>query len=110
MNKVTISIADHFSAYPAGRYPEDGEHNATAFRKKWLVPALTDDAQVEVTFDDVIGLAASFLDEAFGGLIRNEGMSKEFLDSYLHLTTTEPELEDYVSLARRYIDEASGKR
>ena len=106
MNKVTISIADNFSAYPAGRYPEDGDYNATAFRKKWLVPALTDDARVEVTFDDVIGLAASFLDEAFGGLVRNEGMSKEFLDAHLHLTTTEPELEDYVSPARRYIDQA----
>ena len=110
MNKVTISIANHFSAYPAGRYPADGDYNATAFRKKWLVPALADDARVEVTFDDVIGLAASFLDEAFGGLIRSEGMSKEFLDAHLHLTTTEPELEDYVGLARRYIDEASGKR
>ena len=110
MNKVTISIADNFSAYPAGRYPEDGDYNATAFRKEWLVPALADDARVEVTFDDVIGLAASFLDEAFGGLVRAEGMSKEFLDSHLHLTTTEPELEDYVGLARRYIDEASNNR
>ena len=105
MNKVTISIADNFSAYPA-----DGEYNATAFRKEWLLPALTDDARVEVTFDDVVGLAASFLDEAFGGLVRNEGMTKEFLDSHLRLTTTEPELEAYVSLARRYIDEASSKR
>ena len=110
MNKVTISIADNFSAYPAGRYPEDGEYNATAFRKEWLVPALADDARVEVTFDDVAGLAASFLDEAFGGLVRNEGMTKEFLDSHLHLTTTEPELEDFVKLARRYIDETSSKR
>ena len=64
----------------------------------------------EVTFDDVIGLAASFLDEAFGGLIRNEGMSKEFLDVHLRLTTTEPELEAYVSLARRYIDQAWSDR
>ena len=65
---------------------------------------------VEVTFDDLDGLAASFLDEAFGGLVRNEGMTKEFLDLHLHLTTTEPELEDFVKLARRYIDEASSKR
>ena len=110
MNKVTISIANNFSAYPAGRYPADGEYNATAFRKEWLLPTLADDARVEVTFDDVVGLASSFLDEAFGGLIRNEGMSKEFLDSHLRLTTTEPELEAYVRLAQRYIDEASSKR
>ena len=46
MNKVTISIANNFSAYPAGRYPADGEYNATAFRKEWLLPALTDNARV----------------------------------------------------------------
>ena len=106
MTKVTISIANNFSAYPAGRYPEDGEYNGTTFRAEVLVPALTDDARVEVTFDDVAGFGSSFLDEAFGGLIRNEGMSKEFLDSHLFLTTTEPELEAYVRLARRYIDQA----
>lgn len=106
MNKVMISIAKHFSAYPAGRYPDDGEYNGTTFRKKVLVPALTDDMQVEVTFDNVAGFGSSFLDEAFGGLIRNEGMTKEFLDSHLLLTTTEPELEAFVSLAWRYIDQA----
>ena len=106
MNKVTISIADNFSAYPAGRYPEDGEYNGTTFRKAVLIPALMDDARVEVTFDDVAGFGSSFLDEAFGGLIRDEGMTKEFLDSHLLLTTTEPELQAYVSLARRYIDQA----
>ena len=50
-----------------------------------LVPALTDGAREEVTFDDVAGLAASFL------------------DSYLYLTTTGPELEAHASLARRCI-------
>lgn len=106
MNKITISIAKNFSAYPAGRYPADGEYNGTAFRKAVLVPVLTDDAKVEVTFDDVAGFGSSFLDEAFGGLIRDEGMTKEFLDSHLLLTTTEPELEAFVHLAQRYIDQA----
>ena len=110
MNKITISIANNFSAYPAGRYPADGEYNGTTFREVVLIPALTEDTQVEVTFDDVAGFGSSFLDEAFGGLIREEGMTKEFLDSHLFLTTTEPELEDFVKLARRYINEASSKK
>ena len=110
MNKITISIANDFSAYPAGRYPADGEYNGTTFREEVLLPALTDDARVEVTFDDVAGFGSSFLDEAFGGLIRDEGITKEFLDSHLLLTTTEPELEDFVKLAQRYIDEASSRR
>ena len=106
MNKVMISIAKDFSQYPAGRYPADGEYNGTTFRKEVLVPALTEDTQVEVTFDDVAGFGSSFLDEAFGGLVRDEGMTREFLDSHLNLTTTEPELEAFVSLAQRYIDQA----
>ena len=110
MNKNTISIAEDFSAYPAGRYPADGEYNATTFRKEVLIPALTDDTRVDVTFDNVVGIGASFLDEAFGGLIRAEGMTKEFLDAHLLLTTTEPELEAFVKLARRYITEAWSER
>ena len=42
MNKNTISIAEDFSAYPAGRYPADGEYNATTFRKEVLIPAPVD--------------------------------------------------------------------
>ena len=106
MNKSKISIADDFSAYPAGRYPDDGKYNATTFRKEVLIPALKDNEHVDVTFDNVAGTGSSFLEEAFGGLVREEGMSKDFLGSHLHLTTSEPELEDFVKLARRYIDEA----
>jgi hypothetical protein len=107
MNKITISIAKDFSEYPAGRYRDDGEYNGTTFREKSLVPVLRDDKQVEVIFDGVAGFGSSFLEEAFGGLIRDAGMTKEFLDTHLLLTTTEPELEDFVKLAQRYIDEAS---
>ena len=111
MNKITISIADDFSAYPAGRYPNDGKYNGTTFRKDVLVPALKgSNDQVEVIFDGVAGFGSSFLEEAFGGLIRDEEMTKEFLDTHLILRTTELELEDFVKLAQRYIDEAwSGK-
>ena len=106
MNKGKISIADDFSPYPAGRYPDDGAYNAATFRAKVLIPALTNNEQVEVTFDKVVGVGASFLDEAFGGLVRKEGMTKDFLGSHLRLTTSEPELEAFVKLAQRYIDEA----
>ena len=104
MNRFTISVARDFSPYPAGRYLEDGQFNGTTFRRNLLVPALNDNDYVEVDFDGVAGFGSSFLDEAFGGLIRDEGMSKEFVDSHLHLSTTEPELRPFVNLARRYID------
>ena len=107
MTSLTISIAQDFSPYPAGRYRGDGEFNGTTFRQEILLPALKEYDNVHVVFDGVAGFGSSFLDEAFGGLIRQEGMSKEFLDTSLHLSTSEPELKPFVNLARRYIAEAS---
>ena len=104
---TNIVIAEVFSPYPAGRYPDDGEFNGTTFRQDHLVPALQKFERVEVVFDRVAGFGSSFLEEAFGGLIREEGMSKEFLDNHLVLSTTEEDLEDDVELARNFMAEAA---
>lgn len=102
----TIVIARNFSRFPAGRFREDGDASATAFRDDLLVPALKDGEDVEVVFDGVAGFAASFLEEAFGGLVLEHHMTKAFLDEQLRLRTGERELADYVKLAKRYIEEA----
>ena len=65
-----IAIAEAFSPYPAGRYLEDGKYNGTAFRREHLVPALREFDIVDVVFDGVAGFGSSFLEEAFGGLVR----------------------------------------
>ena len=101
-----ISIARDFSKYPAGRYEADGDYNGTKFRKEHLVPHLLGDKVLEVSFDGVAGLGSSFLEEAFGGLVRDEGMTKAFLEKHLQLLTHEDDLEDFVKLARRYIASA----
>ncbi len=103
---ITISIAKDFSMYPAGRYPEDGDFNGTTFRREHLVPPLKDKQVLRVIFDGVAGFGSSFLEEAFGGLVREEDMSKAFLDEHLQLSTEEPELEDFISLTKQYIDGA----
>ena len=104
---TTISVATDFSKYPAGRYPEDGEFNGTKFRKDSLVPPLRESNKVVVIFDGVAGLGSSFLEEAFGGLIREEGMTKAFLDEHLQLLANEEELKDFIELANKYIEDAS---
>lgn len=106
MNNVEISIAKDFSAVPAGRYEGDSEYHGTAFRENCLAPPLKKGDHVHVIFDGVAGFGSSFLDEAFGGLVRNEGLTKEFLADHLSLATSQPELEPFVRLARRYIQEA----
>ena len=102
----TIVIARDFSKFPAGRFPADGEASGTAFRDL-LVDALNgSEGMVVVVFDGVAGFAASFLEEAFGGLVRECHMDKAFLDEHLRLETEDPVMEDFVKLAERYIKEA----
>ena len=102
----TIMIANDFSRFPAGRFREDGEASGAAFRDDLLAAALRDAEKVEVIFDGVAGFAASFLDEAFGGLVRVYCLDKAFLDEHLHLRADDPDLADFVKLAKRYIKDA----
>ena len=65
-----IKIAKDYSETPLGRYPADGDYNGTRFRDEVLRPALQAEDEVIVDIDDVEGYGSSFLDEAFGGLVR----------------------------------------
>ena len=107
-----ISLAEDFSSFPAGRYhPDDGPYTGQRFREEHLVPALRrlgEAERLEVVFDDVEGCGSSFLDEAFGGLVRDAGFSKAFLDKHLRLTTSDSDLKDVVSLAYQHITKAEG--
>ena len=107
---MKISIAKDFSKYPAGRFPEDGPYNGTTFREEMLVPRLnelTAPERLEVTLDGVAGVGSSFLEEAFGGLVRS-GMPKELLEERLIVSAKDETLRDFAKLAKRYIEEATG--
>ncbi|MCX7176017.1 MAG: STAS-like domain-containing protein [Proteobacteria bacterium] len=67
----TINVARDFSRYPAGRYTTDGPFSGAAFRDDYLLPALRAGDEVSVELDGVRGYGSSFLEEAFGGLVRN---------------------------------------
>lgn len=101
----TINIADDFSRFPAGRFREDGDASGAAFRDL-LEAALQNAEKVEVVFDGVAGFGSSFLEEAFGGLVRVCHLDKAFLDEHLRLQTHDPALDDFVRLAKRYIEDA----
>ena len=106
---VRISLARDFSRFPAGRYLADGPFSGQEFREKHLVPALKKlgrAGRLVVDLDGVEGTGSSFLDEAFGGLVRDEGMEKSFLNERLEIRATEPDLLDFMRLAERYIENA----
>ena len=107
---VTLSIAEQFSRYPVGRVQADSDYNGTRFREEFLVPELRKIGardRLEVTFNGLEGAGSSFLEEAFGGLIRIEGMTGAFLEAHLILSTTEDGLQDAVKLARKHINSAA---
>ena len=59
-----------FHPLPHGRYAEDGEGNGQAFRDRFLVPALKEGQALVIDLDGAPGYPSSFLEEAFGGLVR----------------------------------------
>ena len=80
-----------------------GPEDAEAFRKK-LSEALKRFDKVEVLFNAPVGYSGSTLERVFGGLIRDEGKNKQYLDEHLELIPANSLYRDYVALARRYID------
>lgn len=107
-NTTIVSISSDFSPYPAGRFREDGDASGLAFREDILLPALNDSAVdiLVVSFDGVAGFGSSFLEEAFGGLVRTNNFRYSDLVERLKLTTSENELEDYVNLSWSFIRDA----
>jgi hypothetical protein len=72
-----ISVAKDFSEYPAGRFTSESEFSGQAFLEKILFPALDSYNIVTIDLDGVFGYPGSFLEEAFGGLVRKGYMANE---------------------------------
>ncbi|MCP4501669.1 MAG: STAS-like domain-containing protein [Deltaproteobacteria bacterium] len=96
-----ISIADDFSRYPVGRYLTDGPYSGERFRDEILVPALKL-GQAVVDFDGGRGYGSSFLEEAFGGLVRLKIFPDEDFQERLVLKSSN---ESLCAEVRSYIDD-----
>lgn len=103
----SINLAKQFSTYPFGRYPKHGPDNGERFRLEYLEPALRAGGVVTVDISGARGLAPSFLEEAFGGLIR-AGFTKADLDQRLVIRSeVDPSLVEEV---KGYIDEEAARQ
>lgn len=101
-----LDIARDFSRFPAGRYVTDGPFSGEKFRAM-LVDALgSANGKLTVSFDGTMGYGSSFLEEAFGGLVRLCNFSAEALHSRLDLESADPSL---VREVWGYIDEAKSE-
>lgn len=102
--KDYIRIADDFSDMPYGRDELDGPFNGKIFRENILTPSLNAYPVVHIDMNGTMGYGSSFLDEAFGGLVRDDGFSADELKSKLKLSHTRATV---LNRAWSYIEEAS---
>lgn len=65
-----IALVDDFTNAPGGRYRWQGDHSGEEFREDFLLPAFEEAQQVVIDLNGALGLPSSFLDEAFGELLR----------------------------------------
>ncbi|WP_205900541.1 STAS-like domain-containing protein [Pseudomonas viridiflava] len=86
--QYTLVVVKEFATHPYGRYPTEGEpededFSGATFRKKYLAKYLREYDTVHVILDGYNRYGRSFLDEAFGGLIREENFTAMQLDEKL---------------------------
>jgi STAS-like domain of unknown function (DUF4325) len=97
---ITVNVATDFSRHPAGRFTKDGPYSGEAFRKKFLEPNLAKGQHVVVDLAGARGYGSSFLEEAFGGLVRC-GYAKDFVNRMLTLSASnsslKQEINDYIN-------------
>ena len=104
----TIEFDIEFSPRPAGRYPDDGEFNATRFREELLRPALDEHGKVVIYIDRVESFSSAFLEEAFGGLVSKGYFTAKELRERLIIKFND-EVALYVYLIWKYINNAKIK-
>jgi hypothetical protein len=99
MAQPVVNVARDFSKYPAGRYLEDGPATGQLFREKFLIPALKESKTLTIELDGTRGYGSSFLEEAFGGAVR-EGFPIATVKSTFQLVSEDQslveEIHDYI--------------
>ena len=96
---VRISICKDFSETPGGRYIKEGRFSGEEFREQLLkdkyMEAEDNNTQLEIDFDGCYGIGTSFLEEAFGGLVRKYHIHG-LLDKIVMISTEDETIPDNV--------------
>lgn len=102
-----ISIAKDFSKTPGGRKIASGPHSAELFRTKILIGAMAkaieNNEKVEIDLDGTYGIAVSFLDEAFTGLLYSGFTAEQILNTLVFKFDEEPQA---IEMIRNFIHDS----
>lgn len=103
---MTINIAKDFSDAPGGRNISDGDYSGEQFREELLKPAFEkNDKIITIELDGTFGYPPSFLEEAFGGLVRiNKWTQDEILKRLEFVSNEDSSLPEKI---KKFIREAN---
>lgn len=103
-----IKIAIDFSRTPGIRTSKEGSFPAKDFRENILVPKLREAIRrkelLEIDLDGTAGIGTSFLEESFGGLIRENKIPYEEIISTLNFISEEE--PNYIEEIQEYLKDA----
>ncbi|WP_370515207.1 STAS-like domain-containing protein [Erythrobacter sp. THAF29] len=102
-----FSIAEDFSRFPGPRFHWQGPNSGETFRGRLVKLLKGTDGRIKIILDGTTGIGSSFLDEAFGGLIRKEGFARDVVRRrFQFVSKTDP---SYIVTIRNSIERASAE-
>lgn len=103
---MKIKIATDFSKTPGGRFIKEGPCSGEEFREALLIPmydaAVKRGKKLTIDFDGGYGYPPGFLEEAFGGMVRE----KRELGILNHIELISEEEPDVIERVMQYVSEA----
>lgn len=105
-----LKVSDDFSDIPGPRYIREGAYSGEDFRERLLRPrlqsCLDNGDTLQVDLDGTQGYGTSFLEEAFGGLIREDQFTLvDILDHICFVSDEEPYLIDDIKVYLKAADD-----
>ena len=101
---VRVNVAKHFTKLPGLRYIRLGPFSGEDFRQKFLIEPLRQGMAVTVELDGVRGYGSSFLEEAFGGAVRELDLDVDDALQRLKVETSvqswKLDVEEYIRTAK----------
>jgi len=104
--KIEVRIARDFSKFPGGRYRKTGDFSGQEFREDVLHKHLRKGDTLKVILDGVDGYPPSFLEEAFGGLVREGFPVHDILDK-IEIAFESEEYLVYKEMVSEYLADAA---
>jgi hypothetical protein len=109
---MKIKIASDFTTAPGPRHVSEGKFSGEQFRVDLLLPKVMEASKLKcpltIDLDGTSGFGTSFLEESFGGLIRENNLSLADLNAILRFKSDdEPDLLDEI---KEYMEDAEKEK